>query len=214
MGCHALLQGISPTQGSNPGLWHCQQSLYHLSHQEAHIYVYVCIHTHIRLSWSGYLGIFNHCLLSQWIGCYIYTQLSSWTLRAKLLQSCPTLCDPMDSSLPGPSVHGDSPVKNTKVDCHALFWRIFLTQGSDPCFLSLLHWQVGSLPLAPPGKLSLKEGKMPSDTCAGTDLGCMPGSVIRCATQLKLQIPRDCPTQENTSSWVSLASWITYLGAH
>ena len=25
---------------------------------------------------------------------------------AKSLQSCPTLCDPMDCSLPGPSVHG------------------------------------------------------------------------------------------------------------
>jgi len=33
-GCHALLQGIFPTQGSNPGLLHCRQFLYHLSHQE------------------------------------------------------------------------------------------------------------------------------------------------------------------------------------
>ena len=30
---HALLQGISPTQGSNPGLLHCRQMLYCLSHQ-------------------------------------------------------------------------------------------------------------------------------------------------------------------------------------
>ena len=29
----ALLQGIFPTQGSNPGLPHCRQILYHLSHQ-------------------------------------------------------------------------------------------------------------------------------------------------------------------------------------
>ena len=29
---------------------------------------------------------------------------------------------------------------------------IFPTQGSNPCLLHLLHWQVGSLPLAPPGK--------------------------------------------------------------
>ena len=28
-----LLQGIFPTQGSNPSLWHCRQILYHLSHQ-------------------------------------------------------------------------------------------------------------------------------------------------------------------------------------
>ena len=32
--CHALLQGIFPTQESNPGLRHCRQILYHLSHQE------------------------------------------------------------------------------------------------------------------------------------------------------------------------------------
>ena len=31
--CHALLQGIFPTQGLNPGFPHCRQSLYHLSHQ-------------------------------------------------------------------------------------------------------------------------------------------------------------------------------------
>ena len=31
--CHFLLQGIFPTQGSNPGLRHCRQTLYHLSHQ-------------------------------------------------------------------------------------------------------------------------------------------------------------------------------------
>ena len=34
VGCHALLQGIVPTQGSNPGLPHCRHILYHLSHQE------------------------------------------------------------------------------------------------------------------------------------------------------------------------------------
>ena len=42
-------------------------------------------------------------------------------VRAKSLQSCPTLCDPMDCSLPGSSVLGDSPGKNTGVGCHALF---------------------------------------------------------------------------------------------
>ena len=33
VGCHALLQGIFPTQGWNPGLLHCRLILYHLSHQ-------------------------------------------------------------------------------------------------------------------------------------------------------------------------------------
>ena len=33
VGCHFLLQGIFLTQGSNPGLPLCRQTLYHLSHQ-------------------------------------------------------------------------------------------------------------------------------------------------------------------------------------
>ena len=35
VGCHALLQGIFPTQGSNPCLLNCRQILYHLSHLES-----------------------------------------------------------------------------------------------------------------------------------------------------------------------------------
>ena len=42
--------------------------------------------------------------------------------------------------------------KNTGVCCHAIHQGIFLTQGSNPCLLHLLHWQVDSLPLVPPGK--------------------------------------------------------------
>ena len=43
------------------------------------------------------------------------------------------------------------PGKNTGVGCHALLQRIFPTQGLNPRLLYLLHWQVGSLPLAPLG---------------------------------------------------------------
>ena len=35
VGCHFLLQGILPTQRANPGILHCRQILYHLSHREA-----------------------------------------------------------------------------------------------------------------------------------------------------------------------------------
>ena len=55
--CHFLLQRIFPTQGSNPGLSHCRQTLY----------------------WMGHQG-------------------------SLLAQSCPTLCNPMDCSLPGSSI--------------------------------------------------------------------------------------------------------------
>ena len=40
-------------------------------------------------------------------------------MKVKVLvtQSCLTLFDPMDCSLPGSCVHGDSPGKNTGVGC-------------------------------------------------------------------------------------------------
>ena len=47
-------------------------------------------------------------------------------------QSCPTLCDPMDCSPPGSSVHGDFPGKNTGVGSLSLLQRIFPTQGLNP----------------------------------------------------------------------------------
>ena len=59
-------------------------------------------------------------------------------------QSCPTLCDPTDCSLPGSSAHGDSPGKNTGVGCHALLL------GIEPRSPTL---QVNSLPSEAPGKL-------------------------------------------------------------
>ena len=46
----------------------------------------------------------------------------------------------------------DSPGKSTGVGCHALLQGIFLIQGWNSCLLCLLHWQGGSLALAPPGK--------------------------------------------------------------
>ena len=53
-------------------------------------------------------------------------------------QSCPTLCNPTDCSLPGSSVPGDSPGKNTGMGCHALLQGILPSQGSNPC---LPHWR-------------------------------------------------------------------------
>ena len=49
-----------------------------------------------------------------------------------LAQLCLTLCDPMDYSPPGSSVHG----KNNRVGCHSLLQDIFPTQGVN---MILLH---------------------------------------------------------------------------
>ena len=46
----------------------------------------------------------------------------------------------------------DCPDKNTGVGSHSLLQRIFQTQGLNLSLLCLLHWQLGSFPLAPPGK--------------------------------------------------------------
>ena len=41
VGSRSLLKGVVPAQGSNPGLLHCRQILYQLSHQGSHIYIYI-----------------------------------------------------------------------------------------------------------------------------------------------------------------------------
>ena len=66
-------------------------------------------------------------------------------------QSCPTLHDPMDCSPPDSSVPGILQARILERVAIS-FQGIFLTQGSNLCLLCALHWQAGSLPLAPPGK--------------------------------------------------------------
>ena len=59
--------------------------------------------------------------------------VSSVTPPCLVTQLCLTLCDPVDSSLPGSSVHGYSPGKNTGVGSHALLQGIFPTPtGIEP----------------------------------------------------------------------------------
>ena len=67
-------------------------------------------------------------------------------MHAKSLQLSLTLCDHMDCSPPGSSVHGDSLGKNSAVGRHALLQRIFPTQEWNGrrgffCFvLFFYHW--------------------------------------------------------------------------
>ena len=76
-----------------------------------------------------------------------YLSFSVWPISLSTIpsvlclvtQSCLTLCDPMDCSLLGSSVHGDSPGKNTEVGCHALLQRIFPTQRSNPGLMHCGH---------------------------------------------------------------------------
>ena len=76
----------------------------------------------------------------------LYLMHPSSVLCAKLLQSCPSLCDPMDCSLPASSVHGTLQARILKWVAMSFSKKIFPTPGSNPCLLSLLHWLVVYLP--------------------------------------------------------------------
>ena len=70
---------------------------------------------------------------------------------AKLIQFYLTLCDPIDYRPPGSSVHGI-------LQARIVEWvsmpssRGLTNSGINLCLLHLLHWPVGRLPLAAPGK--------------------------------------------------------------
>ena len=101
LGCHSLLQGL------NPSLLHCRQILYSLSYQGSpgsnnlsgwneELPSQISELPSNRAKESGFLPPNKRRMfLTTWVLCY-----------AKSLQSCLTLCDPMDCSPPGSSVHG------------------------------------------------------------------------------------------------------------
>ena len=62
----------------------------------------------------------------------LHTALCVCLCVCLIAQSCPTLCDPLDYSPPGSSVHRNLPGKNIGVGCHAFLQGIFPTQGSNP----------------------------------------------------------------------------------
>ena len=106
MGCHFLLQGIFLNQGSNPGLLHCRHILYQLSYQRSLIH----INTPIRN--KKFFKRENRnpesvagCLFIE-AGLTSKMMISNLKSESKIAQSCPILCDPMDCSPPGSSIHG------------------------------------------------------------------------------------------------------------
>ena len=71
---------------------------------------------------------------------------------AQSLQSCLTLCDHLDCSPPCSSVHRISQAEIVEWVAISFSRGIFPTQGLNSSLLCPLHWHLGSLPLAPPGK--------------------------------------------------------------
>ena len=72
VGSLSLLQGIFPTQGSNPGLPHCMRVLYQLSHKESPKENYHVLNTrdYIRnVHMSRYLILAINFQRKKWLGC-------------------------------------------------------------------------------------------------------------------------------------------------
>ena len=66
-------------------------------------------------------------------------------MKGKVAQSCPTLCDPMDCSLVGFSVHGNFQARVLEWVAISFLQGIFLTQGSNSGLLHCRQTQVQSL---------------------------------------------------------------------
>ena len=113
VGYHALRQGIFPTQGSNPGFLHCRRILYQLSYQGSPCCC--CCEVASVVSDSVRPQRRQPTRLSHpWdspgkntgVGCHFLLQCMKVKSENEVAQSCPTLSDPMDCSLPDSSVHG------------------------------------------------------------------------------------------------------------
>ena len=106
-------------------------------------------------SWSTQCWATFFCMIEDFLIIYkIFLSFSKTTnkvvkkkrievSKGLVAQSCLTLCDPMNCSLPGSSVHGDSSGKNTGVGCHTLLQGIFPNQGSNPGLphcRQILYW--------------------------------------------------------------------------
>ena len=55
------------------------------------------------------------------VGCHFFLQCTKVESESEVAQSCPTLSDPVDCSLPGSSIHGIFPGESTGVGCRCLF---------------------------------------------------------------------------------------------
>ena len=88
--------------------------------------------------WEGGLGENEYICTYGWVLCCssetVTTLLISYVcVRVLVAQLCLTLCNTMDCSPPGSSVHE---ILQARMECHSLFHRIFLTQGLN---LGRLH---------------------------------------------------------------------------
>ena len=90
-------------------------------------------------------------LCLEWFVSYQLVTILLYCALSTVLSHVPLFCNRMDCS-PGLLCPWNFPSKNPGVGCHFLLQGVLPTQGWNLHLLHLLHWQVGSLPLVPPGK--------------------------------------------------------------
>ena len=71
VGCHALLQGIFPTQGLNLGFLHVRQMLYHLRHQPINSYIITVEVIHSGPYYCYLKFLILSCYLCIWL-CWVF----------------------------------------------------------------------------------------------------------------------------------------------
>ena len=81
------------------------------------------------------------------VGCHFLLQCMKVKSESEVTQSCLTLSDPMDCSLPGSSVHGIFPGKSTGVGCHCLLHQFSSAAQSCPTLCDPVNCSTPGLPV-------------------------------------------------------------------
>ena len=123
VGSHSLLQGIFLTQGSNPGLSHCRQILYHLSH-----------HAHLKINPARPLGgqwdrlpmtSVNHTGLSDFCSHY-FCNLPAALLQQEGKWGSDGACKPIRQDLGAPPECPVSPGETGWLESRPATWQSFI----------------------------------------------------------------------------------------
>ena len=87
VGNHSLLQGIFPTQGSNPGLLHCRQIPYHLSHQGSPLQ----LRRRTWLRWCGPCPFYGRLMLIRltWGKMVVFPRGQLWPVLSEVMAGSP-----------------------------------------------------------------------------------------------------------------------------
>ena len=107
-------------------------------------------------------------------------------MHAKLLQLCLTVCNLMNCSQTGSSVHEDSPGRNTGVGCHNFLQRIPNT-GMEPT--SLMYLALKDEFFVFYHQCHLGSPKVKFKLLSHVGLFCDP-KIIACQSPLSMEFPR------------------------